>query len=555
VTKDGQSYIALLSSTGVDPVADVTATGGNWALMAAAGATGPEGPQGLIGAMGPMGLQGLIGAPGTPGPQGLQGMPGAVGPAGVGTPGPTGPQGPAGANGASFNFKKTWAAATVYEINDVVTEGGQSYIALASNTGTDPANDVTASGGSWALMAAAGATGPQGPAGSIGPMGLIGLTGAIGPSGPQGLTGAVGPQGLQGIAGPAGAKGAAGATGAVGPQGPAGVAGAKGATGPAGPQGSSGTAGARGAPGSTGPAGPVGPAGAKGSTGPAGPQGPSGTVLSDSSFNTSVGTGALHSTTPGGANTANGFDALYFNSGQFNAAFGVGSMYANTTGSLNVALGDGALAINTTGSNNIAVGSSAGALLTNGSNNIDVGNPGGNGESGKIRIGTNNVQNATFIAGITSSKITGSPVYITASGQLGVLASSERYKTAITTMIPNSIKLQMLRPVTFHLKTEPEGTMQYGLIAEEVNQIYPELVIRNDQGGVEGVRYDELAPILLEEVQQQQRRLVDQNHNLAAQAAQLKELNQEIAELKKLNRTMQLAIQGIQTRDAEAKKR
>ena len=68
VTKDGQSYIALLSSTGVDPVADVTATGGNWALMAAAGATGPLGPQGLIGAMGPQGLQGLIGAPGVPGP-------------------------------------------------------------------------------------------------------------------------------------------------------------------------------------------------------------------------------------------------------------------------------------------------------------------------------------------------------------------------------------------------------------------------------------------------------------------------------------------------------
>ena len=95
--------------------------------------------------------------------------------------------------------------------------------------------------------------------------------------------------------------------------------------------------------------------------------------------------------------------------------------------------------------------------------------------------------------GIVNTQITGSAVYITASGQLGVLASSERYKTAVTPLGPNTEKLQQLRPVSFHLKSEPEGAVQYGLIAEEVDKIYPELVIRDEAGRIQGVRYDELA--------------------------------------------------------------
>ena len=125
------------------------------------------------------------------------------------------------------------------------------------------------------------------------------------------------------------------------------------------------------------------------------------------------------------------------------------------------------------------------------------------------------------MAGISNSKITGSAVYVTSSGQLGVLASSERYKTAIAPMGGNTEKLQQLRPVTFHLKSDPGGAVQYGLIAEEVDKVYPELVIRDDRGVIQGVRYDELAPMLLNEMQQENVQL----HEVQAQLAALKQSN------------------------------
>ena len=124
-----------------------------------------------------------------------------------------------------------------------------------------------------------------------------------------------------------------------------------------------------------------------------------------------------------------------------------------------------------------------------------------------IRIGTKGTHKGAYIVGIESTTVTGSAVYVTAAGELGVLASSERYKTAITPIGESTDKLQQLRPVSFHLKSDPGGAVQYGLVAEEVDQIYPELVIRNDQGRIQGVRYDELAPMLLNEVQQQRRDL------------------------------------------------
>jgi hypothetical protein len=99
------------------------------------------------------------------------------------------------------------------------------------------------------------------------------------------------------------------------------------------------------------------------------------------------------------------------------------------------------------------VGTGAGYYLTYGSNNIDIGNEGVATESGKIRIGTAGTQTATYIAGIESAKITGAAVYVTSSGQLGVLASSERYKTAIAPMGTDTEKLQRPRPVSFHLKS------------------------------------------------------------------------------------------------------
>ena len=119
--------------------------------------------------------------------------------------------------------------------------------------------------------------------------------------------------------------------------------------------------------------------------------------------------------------------------------------------------------------------------------------------------------------------MTGAAVYVTSSGQLGVRASSERYKTAIASMGARTGDLQKLRPVTFHLKTDPHGAVQYGLIAEEVDKVYPELVIRDAKGVIQGVRYDELAPMLLNEVQQQK--------------AQLRVMQRQVAELTEVVRT------------------
>ena len=245
--------------------------------------------------------------------------------------------------------------------------------------------------------------------------------------------------------------------------------------------------------------------------------------------NTVSGFEALYSNTNGNSNTAAGDLALYYNtSGYHNTASGSNSLFSNTTGVGNVAFGLEALYSNTSGSNNIAVGTNAGYYLTQGSNDIDIGNQAVAGESATVRIGAAGSQTATYIAGIENAKVTGSAVYVTASGQLGVLASSERYKTAIAPMGASTEKLQELRPVSFHLKADPKGALQYGLIAEEVAKVYPELVIRDGAGKIDGVRYDELAPMLLNEVQSMQ---------------------WEIAELKEINKSMQAVIAKMQDKD------
>jgi hypothetical protein len=266
------------------------------------------------------------------------------------------------------------------------------------------------------------------------------------------------------------------------------------------------------------------------------------------SNNTASGYQALYGNKTGGNNAAFGFEALtssngtdnaavgyqalYKNeSGNYNSAFGAATLEQNLTGIGNTAIGSGALTANG-GSYNTALGSNAGRTLTTGTDNIDIANNGVAGESHTLRLGTQGKTGvagsgivSTYIAGITGTKVTGSAVYITASGQLGVLASSERYKTDIEPMGTSSERLAELRPVTFHLKNDPSGTIQYGLIAEEVAKVYPELVIRGDDGQINGVRYEELAPMLLREVQQQQQQLAAQASQLAAQTAQLTEIN------------------------------
>jgi Chaperone of endosialidase len=245
-------------------------------------------------------------------------------------------------------------------------------------------------------------------------------------------------------------------------------------------------------------------------------------------YNTAMGMQALSANVTGTDNTASGNQALLSNTtGDANVAFGSNALQSNVSGGANVALGQSALLHNTTGYSDIAIGELAGSDTT-GSNNIDIGSEGAAGENGVVRIGTPGTHTAVFISGIESTKITGNAVYVTSKGELGVLASAERYKFKIEPMGVNTEKLQQLRPVTFHLKTDPNGMVQYGLIAEEVNKVYPELVIRDESGAVQGVRYDELAPMLLNEVQQQK--------------SQLHDMQQQVAELKKLNDSVQLAM-------------
>jgi hypothetical protein len=267
--------------------------------------------------------------------------------------------------------------------------------------------------------------------------------------------------------------------------------------------------------------------------------------------NTASGVNALYSNTTADYSTASGYGALYSNNGNSNTANGYEALYANTTGTENTASGVHALAANTTGSNNIAEGYHAGYNLTTGSNNIDIGSPGVKAESGVIRIGTitgtTSTQSAAYIAGIYGIKTAtaGTAVFIDSSGQLGTVSSSIRYKEDIQPIAGASERLLMLRPVKFrYKKAEPSGEkpIQYGLIAEEVAQVYPELVVRDGTTGrIDGVRYDELAPMLLNEAQQQQQRI-------EAQAAEIRELKQQMAELKNFNQATQLALRKLQVK-------
>jgi hypothetical protein len=285
--------------------------------------------------------------------------------------------------------------------------------------------------------------------------------------------------------------------------------------------------------------------------------------------NSAMGFESLYANSTGANNTASGFRALFRNTADDNSALGFAALLDNTTGDRNSALGSQALfhsggtgndAVgyqalygNTTGNYNVAIGYQAGYYQTTGSENIYIGNPGVAGENGTIRVGTASQQSGAFIAGIENTKLTGSAVYVTAGGQLGVLASSERYKTAIEPMGANTERLLRLRPVSFHLKTDPMGAVQYGLIAEEVDKVYPELVIRDEAGKIQGVHYEELAPMLLNEVQRQAAAIRDlkqqEQDKITAQAAKIRGLEQQVAELTDLKQEMRAALLKLQAKE------
>lgn len=255
---------------------------------------------------------------------------------------------------------------------------------------------------------------------------------------------------------------------------------------------------------------------------------------STGSFNTANGVQALYSNTTGGSNTASGYLALFSNTtGSFNAANGANALQSNTTGGGNVANGGFALFSNTTGVNNVAegfdalinnatgnnnigIGLSAGAHLTTGSNNIDIGALGVAGEANTIRIGTQGTQTKTFVAGISGVGVRGVAVKVTADGQLGTAPSSARFKQNIKPMDKASEAIHALKPVTFRYKKEidPAGTSQFGLVAEEVEKVNPDLVVRDDQGKPYSVCYEAVNAMLLNEFLKEHKAFVEENHKV-----------------------------------------
>jgi hypothetical protein len=218
--------------------------------------------------------------------------------------------------------------------------------------------------------------------------------------------------------------------------------------------------------------------------------------------NTAIGVRALQSATTANGNTATGAGALLNdNTGANNTANGQNALFRNTIGANNTANGFSALFNNTMGARNIALSFNAGVNLTTGSSNIDIGNPGVAAESATIRIGGQGTQTRTFVAGISGSAIAGTSVVVNPAGRLGTVASSQRFKDDVKPMNKASEAILALKPVTFSYKKEiyPTGTTQFGLVAEEVEKVNRDLVVRDKEGKPYSVRYDQVNAMLLNE--------------------------------------------------------
>jgi Chaperone of endosialidase len=298
--------------------------------------------------------------------------------------------------------------------------------------------------------------------------------------------------------------------------------------------------------------------------------------------NTATGALALFSNTTGEGNTANGANALVNNTtGIFNTAVGDEALNDTTTGSGNTAIGGGALSSNTTGGHNtalgyladgglttgdfnVAVGENAGQNLSQGdSNNIDIGYnvTGMAGESNTIRIGGADIT-GTYITGISGQTAAGgAAVFVNSDGKLGTLTSSRRFKDEIKPMDKASEAIFSLKPVTFRYKKEidPASTQQFGLVAEDVEKINADLVVRDENGKVNTVRYEQINAMLLNEflkahrkVQEQEAWITQLKSTVTKQetaiAQQRKDFEATTTELKK---EMERVVAGFKEQEAK----
>jgi Chaperone of endosialidase len=234
----------------------------------------------------------------------------------------------------------------------------------------------------------------------------------------------------------------------------------------------------------------------------------------DGVSNTADGSQALLSNTAGSFNTAVGRLALSNNTeGNFNSGVGQFALF-NTMGGANTGVGYGALFSNTTGRNNTALGYFAGFNVADALNVICIG----------YNVVGANVSNTTWIGnvyGVTTQNTTTAPVIVSANGQLGTVASSERFKKDIATMDKASELILSLRPVTFHYKSDAKGTPQFGLIAEEVAKVNPALVLPDKEGKPYTVRYDAINAMLLNEFLKEHRLVQEQGAMIARQQKQI----------------------------------
>jgi hypothetical protein len=260
-------------------------------------------------------------------------------------------------------------------------------------------------------------------------------------------------------------------------------------------------------------------------------------------FNTAIGDRALDNNLSGNSNTANGTYALQNNTeGYANTAIGFEALSSNETGYYNTAIGRSALSNHSTGTNNIALGYTAGSGVTTASNTIAIG---ANGE---------NVSYSCYIGQIFgATSASGTPILINSNHKLGTTTSSKRFKEDIKAMDKASETLFSLTPVTFRYKKEidPAGTTQLGLVAEEVEKVNPDLVVRDKEGKPYSVRYEQVNAMLLNEflkehhkVQQQEATIAELKANDAAQLKEIKALaatlKQQASEIQKVSAHVEL---------------
>jgi hypothetical protein len=239
--------------------------------------------------------------------------------------------------------------------------------------------------------------------------------------------------------------------------------------------------------------------------------------------NTATGAGALFSANTSGGNTADGAFALFSNTGGIhNTAIGAFALQNSTNGIDNTAIGLSALHFNTTGNSNTAIGAGAGFNQTTGGSNVYIGS-GMGGVAGEI--------DACYIASIFGQTSTnGIPVLINSSNKLGTTTSSKRFKEEIKPMDRASETLLALKPVTFRYKKaiDPTRTSQFGLVAEEVEKVNADLVVRDKDGKPYSVRYDQVNAMLLNEFLKEHRKVEALEGTVATLAATVKEQASQI---------------------------